>query len=68
MANDRPGQGMLMHVGECRIVDDVVSVSGAQQVEEVQPALAASSGEPGEVVVADLRADTVGAAMARAGV
>ena len=67
-ANDRPGQGMLAHVGERRVIDDVVGVSGAQQVEEVQPALAAGGAEPGEPVVADLRADAVGAAMARAGV
>ena len=43
-------------------------VAGAQELQEVQPALAAGRAEPGEIVVADLRADGIGAAMARAGV
>ena len=37
-------------------------------VEEVQPALAGPCAEPGEVVVADLRAEAVPAGMARTGV
>ena len=49
-------------------VDDVVGVAGPQQLEEVQPALAGRRAEPGEAVVADLRADAVDAAVARAGV
>ena len=64
----RPCQGMLAHVLQRRRVDDVVGVAGPQQLEEVQPALAARRAEPGEAVVADLRADAVGAAVARAGV
>jgi hypothetical protein len=43
-------------------------MAGTQQVEEVQPALARRRAEPGEAVVADLRADTVGALVAGAGV
>ena len=68
LPDHRSGQGVLTHVVQRRVVDHVVGVAGAQQVEEVQPALAAGRAEPGEVVVADLRADGVGAAMARAGV
>jgi hypothetical protein len=64
----RPRQGMLAHVLQRRRVDDVVGMAGTQQLEEVQPALAARRAEPGEAVVADVRADPVGAAVARAGV
>ena len=66
--DERSGQRMLAHVVQGRVVDHIVGVAGAQQVEEVQPALAARRAEPGEVVVADLRADAVGAAVARTGV
>jgi hypothetical protein len=41
------------------ISDHVVAVPGPQQIEEVQPALAGGGGKPGEMVVADLRADAV---------
>ena len=68
LPDHRSGQVVLAHVVQRRLVDDVIGVAGAQQFEEVQPALAAGGAEPGEVVVADLRADGVGAAMARAGV
>ena len=61
----RPCQGMLAHVLQRRRVDDVVGVAGLQQLEEVQPALAARRAEPGEAVVAELRADAVDAAVAR---
>ena len=43
-------------------------MAGAQQLEEVQPALRARGAEPGEVVVADLGADAVPALVAGAGV
>ncbi len=66
--NKRSGQGMLTHIVQGRVVDRKVSVTGAQQVEEVQTTLAVRRAEPSECVVADLRADRVGAAMARAGV
>jgi hypothetical protein len=39
------------HIGQRRVVDHVVGVSGTQQREEVQSALAAGGAEPGEVVV-----------------
>src|SRR5271163_1108774 len=68
LVDDRPGQSMLTHVVKRRVVDHVVGVTGTQQVEEVQATLAASGAEPGEAVVADLRADGVGAAVAGTGV
>jgi hypothetical protein len=52
--DQRSGQGMLTHIVQGRIVDHIVGVTGAQQVEEVQAAFAARRAEPGEVVVADL--------------
>ena len=64
----RPGQGALAHVGQRLGIDHVIGVAGAQQIEEVQPALAGRGAEPGEVVVADLRADAVRRFVARAGV
>jgi len=70
----RSGQRMLTHIVQGRVVDHIVGVAGTQQVEEVKAALAARRTEPGEVVpgsspgTADLRADAVGAAMARTGV
>ena len=66
--DDGPGQGTAAHIVQRRFVDDVVGVSGAQQIEEVQPALARPGAEPGEVVIADLRAEAVLACVARAGV
>ncbi len=66
--DERSGQGVFAHVLQSCIVDRIVSVTRAQQVEEVQPALAARRAEPGEVVVADLRADAIGAAVARASI
>ena len=67
-ADQRPSQVVLAHVLQSRVVDHIVGVAGSQQAEEVLPALAARGAEPGEVVIANLRADRVGAAVARAGV
>jgi len=39
LMHERPGQGMLAHVVQGCIIDHVVGVTGAQQVEEAQPAL-----------------------------
>lgn len=67
-------QVMFAHVLQGCIVDRIVGVTSAQQVEEVEAALAARRAEPGEAVpgssprTANLRTDTIGAAMARAGV
>ena len=68
LVDDRPGEGTPAHIVQCGFVDDVVGVSGAQQIEEVQPALARPRAEPGEVVVADLRAEAILAGMARTGI
>jgi hypothetical protein len=43
-------------------------VSGAQQIEKVQPALARPRAEPGEVIVTDLGAEPVLAGVTRAGI
>ena len=67
LVDDGPGQGALTHIVQRRLIDDVVCVSGAQQVEKVQPALAGPRAEPGEVVVADLRAEPILAGVAGAG-
>ena len=66
--DDRPGQGAIAHVGQRLGVDDIIGVAGAQQFEEVQPAPAGRGAEPGEVVVADLRAAAARAPVARPGV
>ena len=68
LIDDRPGQGTPTHIVQRRLVDDVVGVSGTQQIEEVQSALAGPRAEPGEVVVADLSAEPVLAGVASAGV
>jgi hypothetical protein len=60
------GQGAFTHVGERRGVDDVIVVAGAQQREKVEAALGA--GQPGEVGVADLRAEAIRGFVAGAGV
>jgi hypothetical protein len=64
----RPGQGTLAHVSQGLSVHDVVAVSGPQQLEEVQPALAGRGAEPGEMVIADLRADAIPRPVPRPGV
>ncbi len=64
----RARQRALPHVGQRRVVDDVVRMSGAQALQEVEPALRPRGPEPGEVVVADLRAEPVAAPVARPGI
>src|SRR6266699_5609510 len=61
-------QPALAHIRQRLGIDDVVVVAGAQQLEEVETALAAGGAEPGEVRVADLRAEPVGGFVAGAGV
>ena len=41
-------------------------MAGAQQFQEVQPALGAGRAEPGEMIIADLRAEAVRRLVARA--
>lgn len=67
-ADHRAGERASAHIGERRVVDDIVGVAGAQQVEEVQPALALPRAEPGEIVIADMGAESVPSGMPRAGV
>ena len=50
------------------MVELIVGVGGAQQLEEVNPALRGGGGEEGEVLVADMGAVAVFAAVARTGV
>src|SRR6476659_1425235 len=64
LMDDGPSQGTAAHIVQRRFVDDIVCVPGAQQSEEVQPALARPGGEPGDIVIADLRAEAVLAGMA----
>ena len=64
----RRRQGVLSHIAISRLVENVIGVTGAQQVEEIQPAFRCAGREPGEPVIADLRAKPVLAGMPRAGV
>ena len=64
----RTRQRPVAHVSQRLGVDHVIGVAGAEQVEEVQPALAARGGEPGEMLVADLGAHAVGRPVPRASV
>ena len=58
-SDHRPRKGAPAHVGKRRRVDNVVPVSGPEQRKEVQPALRKRRAEPGESMVADLRANAV---------
>ena len=62
------GQRAFAHVGQCLGIDDVIVVAGAQQFEEVEAALGGGGAEPGEMRIADLRAEAVRGLVARAGV
>ena len=64
----RPGQGALAPVGQGLGIDHVVRMPGPQQRKEVQPALAGRGTEPGEMVIADLRADAIHRPVPRPGV
>ncbi len=68
LVDDRAGKCTPAHIIQRGFVDDIVGVSRAQQIEEVQPALARPGAEPGEVVVADLRAEGILAGMACTGI
>src|SRR4029079_7642960 len=63
-----PRQAAAAHVGERRFVQHVIKMPSPQQVEEVQSALRDPCAEPGEAIVADLRAEAVDRLVARAGV
>ena len=59
---------LLTHIGERLVVDDIIREPGAQAFEEVHAALRIGRPEPGEAVVADLRADRVAPLVARPGI
>src|SRR3954467_10441944 len=66
--NDWPGQSTVPHVGQSLGIDHVICMTGAQEFQEVQPALGSGGGEGGEMVVADLGTGTLAALMASSGV
>ena len=59
---------LFTHIGERRVIDDIVREPGAQAFEEVHAALGIGRLEPSETIVADLRADRVAPLVARPGV
>ena len=61
-------QLLPLPVGQGRVVDHVVGVRPAEDLQEVLPALAVGAGEVGEQLVADVRARAVAAPVAGAGV
>src|SRR6185369_7011395 len=50
LSDDRPGEVTSAHIVHRRLVDDIVGMPGAQEVQEVQPALAGSGAKPGEII------------------
>src|SRR5271167_2919261 len=62
------GERAFAHVGQCLGIDDVIVVAGAQQREEVEAALRGGGAEPGEMRIADLRAEAVRRLVASASV
>jgi len=62
------GQRAFTHVGQRRSINDVIAVTGAQQIEEVEPALRGRGPEPGEVFITHLGAEAVAGFVARASV
>ena len=68
LADHGSGEGTATHVAQGRIIDHVVGMSGAQEIEEVQPALAGPRAEPGEAVVSDLCAEAILSGVARASI
>lgn len=64
-----PGaESAVAHIGERFGVDHIIGVAGAQQIEEVVPALRTGRSEPGEMVVADMGAKAVLCLVACAGI
>jgi hypothetical protein len=62
------GQPLLVQVGQRMLIEGIGDVPGMEQLQEVDPALAAGAGKPGEPVVADLRHIAIVALVARPGV
>ena len=59
LADHGTGKRTATHVAQGRVIDHVIGVSGAQEIEKVQSALAGPRGEPGEAVVANLGAEAI---------
>jgi hypothetical protein len=59
LGDGRGGQPALAHIGEGRLVEHKIGVAGAQEAEEIGPALRPGGGEEGEDIIADRRADAV---------
>ena len=68
LADHGTGKRTATHVAQGRVIDHVIGVSGAQEIEKVQSALAGPRGEPGEAVVANLGAEAILSGVARAGI
>jgi hypothetical protein len=67
-SDHRAGQRALAHIGERRVIDDVIAMAGTQQAKEVEAALGWGGGEGREVGIADLGAEAIMRLVARAGV
>ena len=59
---------MLPHMTVSRVIEHVICMTGAEQIEKIQPALREPGAEPREPVIADLCAKAVLPRMTRAGV
>src|SRR5258708_25226773 len=61
-------QALVSHVVVSGVVEHGVNLTGAEQIEEVQPALRGPRTEPGEPLIADLRAKPILAGMTPTGI
>ena len=52
-------QVTLAHVGQSLGIDDIVTVAGPKQLEEVGTVLRVCRAEPSKILIADLRAEAV---------
>src|SRR5208337_5357278 len=55
----RVRQALLAHVAERGLIDPILNVTGTQQVQEIDPALASRGGKPGKIRIANVRRDAV---------
>ena len=59
---------MFAHIGVGCVIQCVIGMTGAEQIEAVQPVLRGPRAEPGKPLIADLRTKPVLPGMARAGI
>ena len=64
----RCGKRAVAHIGQRLGIDDVITMAGAQQLQEIETALRIRGAEPGEVCVADLRAEAIRGLVASTGI